>query len=214
MGKAIMMQSTSQLGMELDIHVASQPEGSWDEFRALQRDVEQALGRADDLKRSGDYSGTGLVKALGAERQRALTLLEPFRARLTRHDAKVQELITAALSRAPRTAADLPALLAEREIRDLLRGKDPTEVAPLYFKALEQGDHAFIRAVEDAPAAFPLLNNDMRAMGRELQIATSAQASEIAVLRQDRDLIASLVGAALHDIDTAMPAAPEPVATL
>ena len=70
---------------------------------------------------------------------------------------------------------------------------DPLMVGPQYFAALERGDDVFVRAVENAPSAFPLLTPEERQRGQEIKIEQSPLASEIAEQEAAHDLFRQIV---------------------
>jgi len=92
-----------------------------------------------------------------------------------------------------RTTADL---LMEREIRDRLHaeGADSVTLAPRYYKALSNGDTAFARAVENAPAAFPLLTDAMREHGEEETLKRSPLAPQLAAEEAEHAIFRQITG--------------------
>ena len=72
------------------------------------------------------------------------------------------------------------ALATAREIRDRLAVMDRADVQLQYLKALSTGDTVFTRAVENAPQAFALLDNDTRQDGEEWRLKHSPMAERLA----------------------------------
>ena len=122
-------------------------------------------------------------------------------AALEPHEAKVREL-ESSLDATRRKALERPAsertperLMLEREIRDRLVEQriDPLLVAGRYLTAVRNGDDVLVSAIENAPAAFALIDDATRRQGEDARIARSPHAGEVARLEGDHALLRQVV---------------------
>jgi hypothetical protein len=127
-----------------------------------------------------------------------LAAVKPWLVRVAEYDRRMQQETERALARKPRTAADLPELLLEREIRDVLRSKDVIELEPLYFDAIERQDKRLVRALEEAP--LPMLQAETIQLGRQLQVQRAGADGELGILKADRAFTATLIATALREL--------------
>jgi hypothetical protein len=96
---------------------------------------------------------------------------------------------------------DTPAAaMRQREIRDRLAGLGPMLVAIKYYNAIERGDWETVRAVESAPQAFSLIDEDTRARGIETRLAGSPAAPKLAALKDAINKYRLLLGSAKGDL--------------
>ena len=163
----------------------------------------RSIGKTYDIARSElkrAYKSETL-SALGKREEgkkiiaRAHEALEKQQGHVDRLEAKAAATRAKALEvpAKERTTADL---LMEREIRDRLHaeGADSVTLAPRYYKALSNGDTAFARAVENAPAAFPLLTDAMREHGEEETLKRSPLAPQLAAEEAEHAIFRQITG--------------------
>ena len=83
----------------------------------------------------------------------------------------------------------------EREIRDRLMSEkiDPLMMVPKYLGAVARGDMAFVRAVENAPAAFAFIDDKTRKQGQEERLKFSPLADQLATERAEHAVFAQVV---------------------
>jgi hypothetical protein len=202
---AVTVKSLSATGLHLDVFESRvHPNVMTEVLVPLKREVEGAVAHLRSIARSREYTAEGRSKRLAQVRGEALARLEPQRERVAKTRARLMDVETRALAAAKTT--DLAGLLLEREIRDRLQGRDPLEIQVQYLDAIERGDEAFVRAVENAPQAFPLLSEAARATGRDAKLRTAPETvrTELAALRDDLQLHQDVLEAAEYDLRTAV----------
>jgi hypothetical protein len=169
----------------------------------LQQPIERAVAEIEQIVQRTMPAFRAEVAAKA--RAKAQSILQPQEKRITDLKSRIADVERQALPpRAKRTAEDLLARVDELEIQRRLAGKDSLEVHVMYLEAIERDDAPFVRAVEEPPAAaFALLTSEQLAQGRELKLARSPHADELARLRDDLSLYEGLLAAARRDIETA-----------
>lgn len=151
------------------------------------------------IEQSPDLTPMGRAKKAAARRAEASKALNPLRATIQRTQSRLNDTERAALP--PWPLPQDPATIArDPEIRDRLMGKESLEVWQLAIDAVERGDDDFLRAVEQAPRAFPLLAPDHAAYVRQMRLERSPVASELAILRHELEIHEAMLQAALHDL--------------
>jgi hypothetical protein len=197
--------SLSNVGAHIDVHVGIVHDNVIEDWRAgLQRNVERKKAEIARLAFSNDYTPLGRDKAVRAARERAREVLKPQEEIVERYRARIADIETRAIPpRQKRTANDLPDLLIEQEIRQRVKGQDALQLLPMYLSAIERGDDQFCRALEEAPAAFPLLTAEMLEQGRGVKLAKCPDAELLAQLREELDIHTAVLQAAARDLATA-----------
>lgn len=178
--EATVITSDTATGVEIDLLAATVPEEEINALRAVDRQV--YAGPATEAKAaaaSGEWSAVGLTGAViralrkGKEADAVHTsVVERRKATMEATRAKARQV--------PASERTTETLLAEREIRDRLTGRDPLEVNALYVAAIASGDWTTVNAIENAPRSFPLLPEAMLEQGRALRLATSPLADQLA----------------------------------
>lgn len=189
----MILSSPSSVGMLIDSFMqskgttlASLPEHERTrierELRAIQMVADAPRDTSAAAVASKEHTRKGIQK-IAAD---ALATAEAAR---VPHAAKVAQIegdrlaLRARATATPAGDGSLAELLAEREVRDQLRGKDPLEVFPVYLTALERQDWLTARAVENTPPSFPLLTREQREQGDFIKLQRSRYIEE--VMKQD-----------------------------
>ena len=147
------------------------------------------------INADADLSGKGRANRLGELANESAERLERIVANqlndLDRAIGDLQDKVR------PQSPASDPVLehLREREIRDQLRTMDAIEVIGLYLDLAQSGrDDATMRAIEDAPAAFPLISDSaVLEQGKRARGVRQSPtvAGELAVLKRLRATLES-----------------------
>lgn len=177
---AIVITSDSDTGVEIDLLAATVPPEEINVLRAIDQQVYAApASEAKAAAASGEWSAIGLTGAVtralrkGKEAEAVHTsVVERLKATMEATRAKAMQV--------PASERTTETLLAEREIRDRLVGRDALEVNALYVTAITNGDWTTVNAVERAPASFPLLPAEMVEQGKALRLAKSPLAGQLA----------------------------------
>jgi hypothetical protein len=183
------LKSTDQANAELDALEATLPETDTTTIPPL-----RAIAQVSTTATKDVHTATADPKLtpLG-QREAVATVLTTAREALTPHQASADRL--AAMADATRAsmlqfpATFTPDAAISREIRDRLQGADPLQVRVQYFGAIGRGDWAFVHAVEQAPQAFALIDEDTRVQGDAMQFGRHAlkatlDAQELAARRR------------------------------
>ena len=134
---------------------------------ALEADIERRFKEIDqDPELSKQGKGNAQSRAFEQARGR-LKELENLAAEWEQKHARQLEQVT---EPGP-DPDDTVSAIRMREIRDLLRQKDPGEILSILRDASDSGDMETIRAIEDAPRSFPLGDPDGVARFRENRLS-------------------------------------------
>lgn len=178
------------------------PQGAEDEARL--RAILQIYSEAADAvtKADNDPELTPLGRKKDAERKvgKADEALKPHDAELERRSHVVEDLWFRAQAIPASGRSDVEALLVEQEIRTALRGVDRLMILPRYLRAIDEGDWDLVRALENAPRQFPLLNDAARKQGAEAKIARSGLADQIAAAEARRDVLKIILNTARAEL--------------
>lgn len=164
------------------------------ELRKFQEAYDGAVEAVKEARKSEELTELGKTAAVKRHVRRGLNALDPYREELERLEGAISRARSKALER-PAGERDPEAIAMEREIRDRLmeEGAHELDVGARYLTALRTGDHAFARAVENAPAAYALIDAETRKQGQEFRIKQSDKADEIEALEAKRSLFSQMV---------------------
>lgn len=101
-------------------------------------------GKHANLRAVGERAEKEIAQLTGSQ-------IEPLRKRAERAGAVLSEPMR---HRLPQGVDPEEAKSLEREVRELIRGRDPQEVERLYLEAARKGDTVTVRAIERLPEAF------------------------------------------------------------
>jgi hypothetical protein len=189
-------------------------------WRPLEHDLAALTKEREGIRTSADLTAGGKAKALEAVEKKAAALAEKVAAHEKRvarilEDLKSAEAMAAAgiekdprggytKSKAPERTTEL--LMLEREIRDRLQGMKPHDVRQLYLRAVDGSDPALVSAVENAPRAFQLVDENTLALARETKIKASPWAPAIEKMRLSHAAEGWLVQMAFRELGIRRPA--------
>ena len=161
-------------------------------LRAIVQVYRTAAEEGRKVEESAELTELGKREAMKRSLSTAYASLKP-------HEKAVEHLadkLAATRSKAlRRPEATRETLAVEREIRDrLVAAKaDPVTVSARYFSAIDRGDNAFVGAVENAPASFPLLSSMDREKGEAAKLEQSPLAYLIAEQEAEFDLFDQII---------------------
>jgi hypothetical protein len=205
------------VALHLEVHARDWHKAAVEEWQPLRAIVERSVDAIQAAQNSGRYTTQGKTEKVRELQAQALDAIKPFRDKVAAYDRRITDVMAAAVPQTTRERDTIAGLFRENreiEIRNRLmaEGADPVAIATRYYDAISRGDWEFVSAVENAPQAWPLLNESIRAQGLAMKIERSPRAGELQELRRDRDIAASIVQAAQHDIDEAVGGVRGPIA--
>jgi hypothetical protein len=144
------------------------------------------------LVESREYAEAGVKAAATGKVAQGFESIKPFEQEVEQLKAVVDATRTKALGpwvleRTPET------LMLEREIRDRLVGQEKLKIGAKYLAAIGEADTLFVSAIDRAPAAFSLIDEDTRRRGEELKIEQSPLKAELEAQQLEHDLLSSMV---------------------
>jgi len=174
--KLVNAKSITAPGVLIDALAADHPEEE-PGLRRIQSVYDIANGEIATATSSAELTPIGKQAAAVKAITKASGAMAPHDATAARLKATADATRARALSPPSEYQRDQS---IEREIRDRLHGTDPLLMPSRYFQAIETGDHAFVAAVESAPAAFALLDDVTRRRGEDMKLAKSPLAAQLA----------------------------------
>ncbi|WP_447979026.1 hypothetical protein [Candidatus Nitrospira bockiana] len=127
-------------------------------------DFEKERRRIDEDPR---YSSVGQLEAKEKLVQATIKELDQIRSDARHYPDQISQ-VERQMQIDPQDDNPVLAFIREQEIRSQLRGMDPLEVERLYKEAARGGDIEFMRAVERAPRAFPIVKPDLIQEGQTI----------------------------------------------
>lgn len=189
------IRSKSHIGAHADMFASRVHEDVVRKWRAHQQRVEQAVVEIAELKTSRDFTDAGRVKVIAAARAKALADLQPLRDRVETVRRLVAEAEAATLAWRQTPNRDRLQYIQRR-----LEGKDNLQVFEKYCAAAASGDEEFCRAVEEAPASFPLLSGEHLTQARAERAKHSPAAESVKELHAELQMHAAMLSAAEEDL--------------
>ena len=168
------------VGMTVEGFVQNGHQDSENGLLRIQKLYEIAASQIREAEESEELTPLGKREAIKRALDKAHGALEPHEKDVERLAATVASTRAKALERKS-TERTPDAIAMEREIRDRLMAEkaDPLLIDVQYYSALGRGDDVFVRAVENAPASFPLISPDARQRGQEHRLAESPLAADL-----------------------------------
>lgn len=183
------------------------------QFAQIQQDLQDLAYSRYVVQASIELTETGKQARLAAIEQEAASAAArwaPARETLADIEAGIKAAEDAAdgglvrqgevgyVKRPPLTAEEASQQhIVYREIRDLARKLKGTEVIQKYLAAVEDGsDPDFVKAIETAPRAFPLVPDSVRQNARELRMEKSPWAARYKELLNEKHLYDTFLAAA------------------
>lgn len=147
-------------------------------FREMQTIADDIVRLESNLLKANEDTHKGLKKKIGDAIRASKAAMQPHDAEVTARQQRRAE-IRAKATATPMGTRDLDTVLMEREIRDRLASRDPLEVNVVYLSALEKEDWLTVRAIENSPPTFPLLNAQQREVGNARKLLKSALVDDV-----------------------------------
>jgi hypothetical protein len=169
-------------------------------LRAVQSVPDRVVKRESDLRTSGKLSAEGLKDVVAVDAPKAMEDMKAHDAAAQRRGEAAKATRTKALAAWLNGERTVENLMLEREIRDRTVGMDEAVLRAKYFEAIQGKDRAFVSAVENAPAAFPLIDAETRARGEDMKLQGSPYAAQLAREEREHADYVSVVAAAKAEI--------------
>ena len=169
------------------------------DLREIQAVYDDAADTLDKAQQSRELSPTGMTAKADKVINGAFTALKPHAAKAERYRADAASMRAKALA-PPATERTPEAIAREREIRDRLTALADHERVIRYLVAIENADWETVRAVEGAPAAFPLVSPDTRQQGDKIKLGRSPLASQLAAAEALAGMYSSILATAQTEL--------------